>query len=197
MIEYIDSIHTYLYDGVIIPSVSQILAKLFPDKYKGIPEDILERKAEYGTKIHKAIELYEKNLYKGKDKAFEIAKVGLSIIQIEALGQYVKLKERYNIEVIEQEKIICYKGLYAGRFDMIAKVNGELCLLDIKTIAEYDEEYLSWQLSMYELGYGKMFDKLYAIWLPKKRIGKLKSVIRKSKEEIEKVIEREKGEKNV
>ena len=51
-----------------------------------------------------------------------------------------------------------------------------------------DEEYLSWQLSMYELAYGKKFDKLYAIWLPKGGIAKLVEIKRKNKKEIEKII---------
>ena len=62
MIEYIDEIHTYLIDGIIVPSVSQILHdKVFPDKYKGVPEKVLMAKAEYGTKVHSIIEDIENN----------------------------------------------------------------------------------------------------------------------------------------
>ena len=71
---------------------------------------------------------------------------------------------------------------------MIAKVGNDICLVDIKTTYEVDEEYLSWQLSMYELAIGREFDKLYCLWLPKGGVGKLIEVKRKSKEEIEKVI---------
>jgi hypothetical protein len=59
MIEYIDQDHVYLYNGEIIPSVTQILSFIFPDKYKGIPEYILKNKSQYGTKIHEAIEKFE------------------------------------------------------------------------------------------------------------------------------------------
>ena len=65
---------------------------------------------------------------------------------------------------------------------MIADISGAICLCDIKTTAELDEEYLSWQLSYYELAMGKTFDKLYAIWLPKKGIGVLKEIKRKPKQ---------------
>lgn len=180
MIEYIDEIHTYLYDGVIIPSVSQILSeKIFIDKYTGIPEQILNAKARYGTEVHSLIEKLENGI-----------ECEPSSVWIKAsLEQYRDLKAQNNINVLEQEKIVCYEGLYAGRFDMIAEINGQLCLCDIKTTAELDLEYLSWQLSMYELAYGKTFDKLMAIWLPKKDLAKLVEVKRKPKEEIEKVIE--------
>ena len=108
----------------------------------------------------------------------------LNYIQEASLRQYVKLKQKYKIEVLKQEQMICYKKKYAGRFDMIASIDNCICLCDIKTTAELDEEYLSWQLSFYELAMNKHFDKLYAIWLPKKELGVLKEIKRKSKEEL-------------
>lgn len=175
MLEYIEEEHLYLYNGIIIPSVSQLLhEKLFKDKYKGIPEYILKTKAIYGSQIHKAIEDLENNI------EYHLP----SVYQELSIEQYLKLKEKHNIEVLEQEKMVCYKGIYAGRYDMVANVNNELCLIDIKTTAELDLEYLSWQLSLYELADGRKFDKLYALWLPQKNIGKLVEIPRKSKKQI-------------
>ena len=180
MIEYIDEIHTYLYDGVIVPSVSQILhEKVFPRKYEGVPASVLNAKAEYGTEVHSIIEKLENGI------EYEPS----SLLVKASVGQYLNLKEKYNINVVEQEKIVCYKGLYAGRFDMVAKIGNDLCLCDIKTTAQLDKEYLSWQLSMYELAYGKKFDKLIAIWLPKKNLGKIEEIERKDKKEIERILE--------
>lgn len=185
MLEYIDSEHLYLYDGVIIPSVSTILSKtIFKDKYKGVPNYILNAKANYGTQVHKIIE----DLENGKE--YEIDNY---IIEV-SIEQYKQLKNKYNIKVLEQEKMICYKGLYAGRFDMIANIENNNCLCDIKTTSQLDEEYLSWQLSMYELAYGKKFDKLIAIWLPKKELGKIVEIKRKSKKQILKLLEEYKNE---
>lgn len=178
-IEYIDSLHIYLMNGEITPSVTQILEMIFPDKYKNIPKWILDRKADYGTKVHKAIEDYEKGIY--------IIDCGAYVF--ESLKQYIKLKEKHNIKVLDQEKIVGYKELYAGRFDMIAEIDGQDCLCDIKTTAEVDKEYLSWQLSMYELAYGHRFDNLYCIWLPKGGLGKLIKINRIEKEEIERKLE--------
>ena len=178
MIDFIEDGHIYLKDRIITPSVSEILHFIFPNKYKGIPESILEKKAEYGSKVHKAIEILE--------KTGEI--IELSTYQELSIEQYLKLKEKYNIEVIEQEKIVSYKYDYCGRFDMIAKINNTNCLCDIKTTAELDREYLSWQLSFYELAYEYIyritFDKLYAIWLPKGDLGQLVEIKRKAKEEL-------------
>lgn len=180
MIEYIDEEHLYLVDGVLVPSVTQLLHKLFPNKYKNVPQYILDKKAIYGSKVHKAIEELESNkLDKKEIKEFYIQ---LSI------NEYFRLKKKYEINVLEQEQIIHYKKYFAGRFDMVAIINGELCLCDIKTTAELDKEYLSWQLSMYELGDGRHFDKFYCIWLPKGGLGKLVEIERIEKEKILKEI---------
>lgn len=174
-IEYVEEGHVYLYKGLyIVPSVTQILQKIFPDKYKNVPRETLMRKASYGKTIHEYIEQYEKG----------IITIKLNYIQEASFGQYLRLKDKYNINVLEQEKVVNYKDIYAGRFDMICDMNGEHCLCDIKTTASLDKEYLSWQLSLYEYAYGKKFDKLMAIWLPKKNIGKLIEIERKSKKEI-------------
>lgn len=183
-LEYIEDIHVYLVNGVIVPSVSKILHRIFPDKYKNVPERILKRKATYGAILHSYIEQYEKGIITQK----------LDYIQEASFCQYLRLKDKYSIEVLEQEKMVNYKDIYAGRYDMIAEVNGERCLCDIKTTASLDKEYLSWQLSLYELAYGKKFDKLYAIWLPKKDIGKLVEIKRKSRKEINKLLEELKNE---
>lgn len=197
MIEYIDEIHCYLYDGVIIPSVSQILQeKLFKDKYKNVPKWILEKKANYGTQVHKSIEMYEINLKTMcKEEAFDVTVIALNlnIIQQESLKQYIKLKEQYNFKVVEQEVIICYKGKYAGRFDMIIEMDNKLHLVDIKTTYELDREYVSWQLSMYDLGCDKEIENYYVLWLPKKKIGKFERINKKEKDEIGKIIQ---GEEN-
>ena len=179
-VEYFDDIHKYLVNGVIVPSVTEILEKIFPNKYKNVPRETLMRKANYGTIIHNYIEQYEKGLITQE----------LNYIQEASFRQYLKLKDKYNINVLGQEKIVNYKDVYAGRFDMIANIGTDCCLCDIKTTASLDKEYLSWQLSLYEYAYGKEFDKLYAIWLPKKDLGKLVEIERKSKEEIGKLLKK-------
>ena len=184
-IVFLDEPHIYLVNGIITPSVSEILHFIFPDKYKGVNKQILNRKAEYGTTIHKSIEMYETNLKTMSiEEAFNVTiqAMELTYVQEISLMQYVKLKRENKIIVLEQENMVEYQRMYAGRYDMIANINGDTGLCDIKTTTELDEEYLSWQLSYYELATGKTFDKLYAIWLPKKGLGVLKEIKRKPKE---------------
>ena len=91
------------------------------------------------------------------------------------------------MEVIEQEKIV-FNEHVAGRFDMLTKIKNEISLCDIKTTATLDKEYLSWQLSIYNYLGNIEAEKLYAIWLPKKELGKLIEIPFKTNDEIESLI---------
>lgn len=51
--------HTYRWNGVVVPSVTQILGQL--TDLSMIPRDVLERKRQIGTWVHEAIELDLKN----------------------------------------------------------------------------------------------------------------------------------------
>lgn len=186
MLEFIEKEHLYLYEGVIIPSVSQILAFIFPDKYEGIPKWILEDKAEYGTLVHKLCE--ELDLGKIIEELKQEYK--FNYIVEASLNQHLKLKEKYELEPISMEQRVCYKGLYAGTYDLEANVKGKFSLIDRKTTAELDKEYLSWQLSFYELASGKTYDKFYVEWLPKKGLAQMVEIERKPQKELLEVLEK-------
>lgn len=179
-VKFYEEAHLYLLDDLIVlPSVTQLLEeKLFPDKYKNVPKWILKNKSEYGTKVHQLVEDYENG------KEYQIENVYIE----ESFKQYLEIKEKNKIKVVSQEEIVHYKEYYAGRYDMIAYIDKEYCLVDIKTTAELDKKYLSWQLSMYELATGLKFDKLYCLWMPKGGIVKLIEIERIEKEEIEKML---------
>lgn len=180
-VEYIDEGHIYLVGGVITPSVSEIIRFIYPDKYSNIPKKILEEKAEFGTHVHNAIECYENQDY------FE-----LTPREQLCFEQYLKVKEKHKIEVLEQEIIIHFEDRFAGRLDMTAVVEGYESLVDVKTTAKLDYESLAWQLGMYALGcewlYGIKFEKYFCLWLPKGDLGQLVEIQPKSKEEILEVL---------
>ena len=120
MIEFIEEGHIYLIDGIVVPSVSEILHFLFPDKYKNVDEQTLQKKAMYGSKVHEAIECLEQSKTLPE----------LDENQQFSIRQWQYLKEKNNINVIIQEQMIHYFDKYAGRFDMVANVNGYLSLCD-------------------------------------------------------------------
>lgn len=186
MIEFIEDIHTYVKGGIILKSVTQILQELFPDKYDSVPKKVLNNKAQYGTELHKFIEIIEKKKPK-RPLAYIKRYYKPNMYQEESLRQYLKIKEKFNIEVLDSEKIVSYKYLYAGTLDIKARVDGKLAIIDIKTTATLDELWVSWQNSLYELADSPV-DELYCLWLPKGHLGKLAKVERIDKELLKLVI---------
>lgn len=175
MIEFLPDEHLYLVSGVIVPSVTSILSStIFKGKYDGVPKYILNNKAQFGTNVHRAIETGDSS--------------DLSQIEMISYKQWLKLQERHKIEPQEQETLVHYQDMYCGTLDMVAIVNGELVINDIKTTAKLDEEYLSWQLSFYKYAYENMSDqelvKGYVTWLPKKELGQFIEIPFKTKEEV-------------
>ena len=61
MLEFLEDEHIYLCEGIIVPSVTQILELIFPDKYKNVDKKILNKKAQFGTQGHAIIEHLDLN----------------------------------------------------------------------------------------------------------------------------------------
>ena len=167
--------------------MTQLLKKLFPCKYENIPEKILEDKSIYGIELHKFIEIIEKKKPK-KPLAYIKRYYKPNIYQEESLKDYLKIKDKYKIEITDSEKRISYEYKYAGTLDLKGYVNGKSAIIDIKTTYELDELYVSWQNSLYELADGKV-DELYCLWLPKGRLGKLVKLERIDKNYLLAIIE--------
>lgn len=181
MLEFIESDHIYLKNGILVKSVTQILQLIFPDKYKNIDKHILNKKAMFGTTGHSIIE--HLNLDDAEDVDKTILGIDNKDLEI-CIREYVRLVKTFKITPLEQEIRVSYKYLYGGTLDMIADIDGKYSLCDIKFTAELDKEYLSWQLGMYALAKGVEFDKYYCIWLKKGCLGKLVEITPKNKNEI-------------
>lgn len=171
VIEFYEDYHTYLVNGCLTDSVTQLLQKKFPKKYEGIPDSVLKQAAERGTYIHKVIENYITKCEKP---------------HVEELYDFIYLKDSHSFEVLETEKMIIYLlygiPLYVGRFDLVLQEGDNTILADIKTTSTLDQEYLSYQLSLYAMAYeqcyGKKIDGLRAIHLKngKRRYKEIKRI---------------------
>ncbi len=157
-LEYDDDDHVYIIDGVIVPSITQMLNVKFGNKYDHINKATLERAANRGTMIHKAIENFCKS---GEQE------------EIEEVHNFNFLMKYYGFNVLENETpIILFKNytpIAAGRLDLILDINGNTCVADIKTTSVLDKEYLAYQLNLYRIGYmqsyGVNVKDLYGIHL--------------------------------
>lgn len=171
--------HVYYYKDKPIANVSTILAEtLFKGKYDGIPKDILNNAADFGTNIHNAIE-----------NEFPFA---LNTLEYKVYSNWLELKEKHFIIELEKEQMIFHQDLlYMGRFDVVALVMGEKSLCDYKTTYNLDIEYISWQLSLYYWAKRDFsITKLYVIWLPKRKKGEIIEIPLKTEEECKWLLEK-------
>ena len=147
VLEYLDESHTYLFDGVVLPSVTQLLQKKFGNKYDGISKNVLERAAERGTALHKAIENYE---YQGIET------------ELMELDNWKLLKEEHGFSVMGNEiPVVLFKdgeAVSAGRCDLFLANNGVFGLGDIKRTYRLDRKYLAYQLNIYRVAFMQSYD---------------------------------------
>lgn len=183
MLEFKEDTHTYSIDGVVLPSVTQIISEIMPNKYKGINKRVLDEKAKFGTTGHKIIEALDvSDLESAKNHVRTIENKSLEI----CLREYLRLISKHNIKPYVHELSVHYGYIYAGTLDMVAGVNKDLSLIDIKFTSTLDKEYLAWQLGMYSLAVKRLvkFDKYYCLWLPKGDLGQLVEITPKTTDEI-------------
>ena len=180
-LEFDETSHIYYVDGVITPSVTQIVHFAYPSTYKDIDPSVLKRASELGTKMHKEIEDYEN---------------GLQVEASEELESYVKLKSFYDWKVNHNEiPIVIFNDnspICVGRIDQIIDLNNELSVNDLKRTKEVHYNNLSLQLSLYALGYeqcyGKEISGGYCTHL-RKNVGEFISIKLDKNKAIEKCLE--------
>lgn len=147
ILEYFDDTHTYLYDGIILPSVTQIIKMKFGNKYDGVPAFVLQRASEKGTAVHSAIEHYCKF---GEDS------------NLPELYNFKFLRDHYGFKVLGNEiPIVLFhddKPICAGRLDLVLEQDGKVGLADIKRTYTLDKEYLAYQLNLYRLAYQQCYN---------------------------------------
>lgn len=156
-----------------------LIHRVFPDKYKDIPQSILANAAARGSNVHEDIELAEE----------------LGVVPTTEEGKnYLKLKEKYGIKFLESEYTVSDLEHYASQIDIIFDVEENIVdLADIKTTSKFDRESVSWQLSVYafffELNNPHVkVRNLYGVWL-RGDISELIQVDRHTETEVKALIE--------
>ena len=166
-----ESEHTYMLGDRQLFGITGMLSRqLFANKYSGIPQRVLEAAAERGTRIHKDCEAYDNG---GTPETQE--------------GEnYARLRKDYM--VVANEYTVSDNEYFASNIDCVWCDGNEVILADIKTTSHLDEDYISWQLSIYaylfELQNPDLkVSRLYAVWL-RGDIAKLVEVARKDDDAV-------------
>lgn len=151
-IEFIESSHTYLIDGKIVPSTTRLVGMILGNSYDSVNAEVLRRASDYGTKVHDEISKHLGNPQ--ETPIFET---------IEARNVIKFILPRYEITPLSSESVVVYENekgqtmigtldLFYGRFDFDNKktIRG---LCDFKTTSKYMEEYVETQLNFYLLAF--------------------------------------------
>lgn len=178
-VEYFNDTHQYLVDGILVPSVSQLTAYALKEDLSAIPEETLKKASEFGTHVHDLIEDYESGL-----STYQFAQKG----DAEILDGWIELAKENKIETLMMENIVHTKD-YAGRYDIIAMVDGEETLIDIKTNSAYPKDHLEVQMGLYLNAMSKEMKCACAWYDKKKGTWKLKKVFPISKEKAQEIVE--------
>jgi len=144
-LEFDYTTHTYIYEGVVLPSITQMLGVKFGKKYDGIDKATLENAARKGTEVHEVIERFCKY---GEES------------ELKELRNFKFLQKHYKFEVVDNEvPVILWDRkfpdlpLAAGRLDLVLTADGKKGLADIKRTSALDKNYLAYQLNLYRIAY--------------------------------------------
>lgn len=163
-------LHTYTLDGKQLSGITTLLDRqLFPDKYSGVSEAVLDRAKMRGSIVHQQIELH--------DELGTEADTPLLI-------DYEKIKEQNGLKVSANEYLVSDLDHVASSIDIVFEGN---ILCDIKTTSQLYKDYVSWQLSIYAYLFelqnpGEKVERLVALWIPKDKKMKLVEIERKPSE---------------
>lgn len=148
--------HTYFLDGKQLSGITGLLErKLFPTKYAGVDEEILQKAADYGTQVHEQIATDD----------------GADEFVLDEVLNYRKIITANNLKPIAHEYLVTDSENYASAIDLVFEnEDGTVDLADIKTTYKLDKDYVSWQLSIYAYMFelcnpGLKVANLYGLWL--------------------------------
>lgn len=159
-LEYIDESHTYVVDGIVVPSITTVLRKELGEKYDKVPVAVLKKAADLGTLLHEQIERY--------------CKTGDTYGCMPEVQNFRFLMSHYGFEPVKNEvPLILFdkdqNPVAAGRCDLVLKMNGVLIGADIKRTSALDKQYLTGQLNLYRRAYfqsyNELWDELRGVWL--------------------------------
>ena len=177
-VEYFDDTHQYLVDGVEVPSVSRLVSYVLKTEISNIPKDVLEKASAYGTRVHEIVEYF-----------FDEEKVNINMNEDEEeiFDKWFDLSLEKKISLINSEQIV-FTDDFAGRYDLLAEVDGVKTLIDIKTNRIYPKRHLELQMGLYLYALGEDIPCACVWWDKTNREWSYKEVIPVDKKYVEELV---------
>lgn len=141
--------HIYQKDGVVVPSVTQVLTLAGMSDFSKVPMHILEKAKQIGTAVHKASQFLDEG-------DLDLDSLDQSIVGY--MVGYQKFKEEYEFKprLIEHRMVGEVDGMaYGMTLDRLGRMKGYDCdvLLDLKTSSRPSASWAI-QTAAYVDGYG-------------------------------------------
>lgn len=144
--EYNDEQHIYRLDGVIIPSVTQVLKAVGILNFDFIPADKREASMRFGEAVHLATSLRDKN---------DLELATLSPLIIPYLAGWKKFLSDTGAIIIENEKpSYSPKYRYGFKIDRVIEIHKRPTVADIKTSVD-SQQGTDLQLVAYQSGWNE------------------------------------------
>ena len=156
-------LHEYWLGNKQLSGITGMLQRqLFPDEFEGIPDNLLQEAARYGTEVHESIELFDSSWV--NDGTQEVK-------------DYISLCNEFGLVHERSEYTVTDGEDWASNIDKVYRVSDDTFSLgDIKTYGTMTSEKIEkarWQLSVYAYFFelqnkGAKVDKLFIIHLRNK-----------------------------
>lgn len=139
ILQFNEERHEYSLGGTILPSVTQIMSPLSSAHYGKVDKDILQKSAERGRIIHQAIQFY-----------IEFRAIDIPDEYLGCLNAFIKFVADSQVEILSTEQKMYHPiYFYAGTLDILAKINGKITLIDVKTYEKFSPHLERVQLHGY------------------------------------------------
>lgn len=146
--------HTYALDGKYLSGITDMLHRqLFPNEFDGVPTEMIEQAALYGTEVHLSIEAFDSSWT--NDGTQEVA-------------DYIEICHKNDLTHERSEYCVTDGENWASSIDKVFRVSSDTFnLADIKTctMTADKQEKARWQLSIYAY--------LFELQNPNATVGKL------------------------
>lgn len=154
MLKFDEHSHTYTKDGIVVPSVTQVLGIL--DDWSMIKSDVLRLAADRGTAVHRMVELYN-------NKLLDIGSLDEELLSY--LNSYLSFMNdtRFVVEESEERLYSAAYG-YAGTRDLKGRLGVYRSVIDIKTSVTLMDS-VGPQLAAYQNAKQDNIQKRYALQL--------------------------------
>lgn len=131
--------HRYFLGGRELPSVSRLIAGLYPD-FSYVNEEVRQAAADRGTRVHALTEECD---------AGSLDWFGLDDEEAAYVQAWQSFKGHTGLEIIASEQMVwSAKRGYAGTLDRLVSMHGEIAVIDIKTGEPHDAHGV--QLAAYD-----------------------------------------------